>query len=73
MTMKKILANLVLVLCFSLLAILCLPSTVSADTPGAFIHGYVLDEDGNRVPFANITLWQGGQLWQNTKFIYSGS
>lgn len=38
--------------------------------PGAFITGYVLDEDGNPVPGAVVSLWQDGQLWQSGKYEY---
>ncbi len=38
------------------------------NVPGAYIAGYVMDEDGKPVPYANVTLWQDGRLW-STKYV----
>jgi hypothetical protein len=36
----------------------------SGPVPGAYIEGYVFDEDGKPVPNAIVSLWQDGRLWQ---------
>ncbi len=38
---------------------------------GGLVTGFVLDENGNPVSCAIVTLWQDGPLWQHTKLIYS--
>lgn len=38
--------------------------------PTAYVTGYVLDEDGNPVPGATVTLRQDGKLWQVGQFMY---
>jgi hypothetical protein len=45
------------------------PGIAYAKYPGAVVAGYVLDEGGNVVPGANVTLWQEGQVW-SSKFLY---
>lgn len=55
----------------SILMICILSAQASASDPGAYITGYVVDEDGAPVPFANVSLWQDGHPWEQTKFLYS--
>jgi hypothetical protein len=38
--------------------------------PGGYITGYVLDEDGNPVPDATVSLLLDGQLWKPSKYSY---
>lgn len=73
MRIIRITASIALLLYFSIMIIQCMPVARSADTPGGYIRGYVLDEDGNRVPRANVTLWLDGRQWQLTKYIFSGT
>jgi hypothetical protein len=48
-------------------------ATLAAVPDSGLIIGYVLDEDGNPVSAANVTLWQNGQFWQQTRVTYAGS
>lgn len=41
--------------------------------PGGYIIGYVLDEDGNPVPEATVSLLLDGQLWDPEKYNYPES
>lgn len=36
---------------------------------GSIVRGFVLDEAGNPVPDAVVTLWQDGKIWQHGKMI----
>jgi hypothetical protein len=52
----------------------CLSISTQAVIPDTgMITGYALDEDGNPVSAANVTLWQDGQFWQHTRVTYAGS
>lgn len=54
----------VLLAFISCLAIQLVSSTGYAKkVPGAYIVGYVLDDDGKPVPGATVTLWQEDKLW----------
>ncbi|BAI61590.1 conserved hypothetical protein [Methanocella paludicola SANAE] len=54
----------VLLACISCLAIQLASNTGYAKkVPGAYVVGYVLDEEGKPVPGATVTLWQDGELW----------
>ena len=56
--------NIAALICACCLMCSCASVMGSAKIPGGCIAGYVLDEDGNPVPGANVSLWQDGHLWQ---------
>lgn len=41
--------------------------------PGAYITGYIFDEDGHTVSGATVSLWQDGQMWQIGNYQYPSS
>jgi hypothetical protein len=44
-----------------------------ANDPWGLIMGFVLDENGNPVSNAVVTLWQDGQIWKHTKIVHGTS
>jgi hypothetical protein len=56
----------------SLFSGLC-PSTQAVAIYPGLMTGYVFDEGGNPVSAANVTLWQDGMLWLQSKSVYASS
>lgn len=55
-------------------AVVSLPAYIyEGPIPGGYIIGYVLDEDGNPVSEATVSLLQDGQLWDPEKYNYPES
>ncbi len=68
----------ILIICISFLIVFFSSITALAQSsglamPNGYIMGYVLDENGNPVPGADVSVWQNGQLWKPQQYgDYSG-
>lgn len=60
------------IICISSLVFFFSSTTAIADIPLDVITGLVLDEYGQPVPNATVTLMQGGRLWQPNESVFSG-